>query len=191
MSRAFSLKMGATRTLCVLMGMVLWSGSGGLEKWVNDQRMSLHRQRGQEQSSFHHGRGRAGSRQGAGDRDGVRMSGTEPALFCMPPKGGWTGRQTGLGWSLAVLAVASASPCSVGSPTPASQACGEDGGQSCRKSNRVPRAAPGTQWAFRAPSRTWPQSGNPTPDGERSLHASLPGRGLTVGAGLGAGLGCL
>lgn len=42
------------------------------------------------------------------------------------------------------------------------------------------------------PSRTWPQSGDPTPDAERrSLQASLPSRGLTVGAGLGAGLGCL
>lgn len=53
--------------LCVLMGMVLRRGSGRLEKGTNDQRVSLNRQRGQEQSSFHHGHGRAGSRQGAGD----------------------------------------------------------------------------------------------------------------------------
>ena len=53
--------MGATRTLCVLMGMVLWSGSGGLEKWVNDQRMSLHRQR----------------RRGAGGQAAGRVPGTE------------------------------------------------------------------------------------------------------------------
>lgn len=100
----------------------------------------------------------------------------------MPPKGGWTGRQTGLGWSLAVLAVASASPCSVGEPPPPShRPVGRTEGRAVERVTVCPCAAPGTQWAFRAPSRTWPQSGNPTPDGERSLHASLPGRGLTVG----------
>ena len=52
--------------LCVLMGMGLWRGSGRLEKGTNNQRMSLNRQRGQKQSSFHHGHRRAGSRQGLG-----------------------------------------------------------------------------------------------------------------------------
>ena len=48
------------------MGMGLWRGSGRLEKGTNNQRMSLNRQRGQKQSSFHHGHRRAGSRQGLG-----------------------------------------------------------------------------------------------------------------------------
>ena len=138
--------MGASRTLCVLTGMVLWRGSGRLKKGTDGQRMSLNRQRGQEQSSFHQRHGRAGSRQGLG---------TEPGPFCMPPccqpkKAGQVDRQTPAGpWP--VLAAASASPCSVGSPTPAPQARGEDGWQSCGRSNHVPRAAPGARWAFRDP----------------------------------------
>ena len=179
--------MGATRTLRVLTGMVLWRVSGRLKKWTDGQRVSLNGQRGQEQSSFHQGHG--GQAAGrvwalslglsachlAANQRRLDRSTDRPRLV---PGQCWLRPQL-------PLAVWGALPLP---PRPAGRTGGRavEGVTMCLV---LPLAHSGPSGT---PSRTWPQSGDPTPDGERrSLQASLPSRGLTVGAGPGAGLGCL